>query len=37
MVFDYNCRIRHNPDRQLEEIINRHCFKQLDAFNAKKK
>ena len=37
MVFDYNCRIRHNPDRPLEEIINRHCFKQLDAFNAKKK
>ena len=37
MVFDYNCRIHHNPDRPLEEIINRHCFKQLDAFNAKKK
>ena len=37
MVFDYKCRIRHNPDRPLEEIINRHCFKQLDAFNAKKK
>ncbi len=37
MVFDYNCRIRHNPDRELEEIINRHCFKQLDAFNAKEK
>ena len=37
MVFDYNCHIRHNPDCPLEEIINRHCFKQLDAFNAKKK
>ena len=27
-----NIRIRNNPDRELEEIINRHCFKQLDAF-----
>ena len=32
MIFDYNCRIRKNPDRRLEEIINRHCFKQLDEF-----
>lgn len=32
MVFDYECSIRHNPDRALEEIIDRHCFKQLDAF-----
>ena len=32
MIFDYNCRIRNNPDRKLEEIINRHCFKQLDEF-----
>lgn len=32
MIFDYDCRIRNNPDRELEEIINRHCFKQLDAF-----
>ena len=32
MIFDYNCRIRHNPDRQLEEIIDRHCFQQLDEF-----
>ena len=32
MVFDYRCFIRNNPDRELEDIINRHCFKQLDAF-----
>ena len=29
--------VRHNHDRRLEEIINRHCFKQLDEFNSKKK
>ena len=28
--------LRHNHDRKLEEIINRHCFKQLDAFRARK-
>ena len=27
--------IRNNYDRQLEEIITRHCFKQLDEFNKK--
>ena len=27
-------RIRHNHDRRLEDIINRHCFKQLDAWFA---
>ena len=27
--------IHHNHDRRLEEIINRHCFKQLDEFNKK--
>ena len=32
MIFDYNCRIRNNPDRKLEEIINKHCFRQLDEF-----
>ena len=32
MVFDHNCLIRHNPDRELEQIIDRHCFRQLDAF-----
>ena len=26
----------HNHDRRLEEIINRHCFKQLDEFNKNK-
>jgi para-nitrobenzyl esterase len=35
MIFDYNCRIRNNPDRKLEEIINKHCFKQLDEFRKK--
>jgi para-nitrobenzyl esterase len=33
MVFNHRCYIRNNPDRALEQIINRHCFKQLDAFN----
>ena len=28
-------RIRNNPDRELSEIINRHCFKQLDEFRKK--
>ena len=28
--------LRHNHDRKLEEIINRHCFKQLDEFNKRK-
>ena len=32
MVFDYQCGIRNNPDRELEAIIDRHCFKQLDEF-----
>ena len=35
MVFDYDCRILNNPDRKLQQIINRHCFKQLDEFNSK--
>ncbi|MBR5747708.1 MAG: carboxylesterase/lipase family protein [Prevotella sp.] len=29
--------LHHNYDRRLEEIINRHCFKQLDEFNQKHK
>ncbi|MCR4603171.1 MAG: carboxylesterase family protein [Prevotella sp.] len=33
MIFDYNSTIRNNPDRQLQQIINRHCFRQLDEFN----
>ena len=32
MVFDYDCLIRNNPDRELQQIINRHCFRQLDEF-----
>lgn len=36
MIFDYECEIRNNPDRALEEIINKCCFRQLDEFNAKK-
>lgn len=32
MIFDYNCHIRNNPDRRLQQIINKHCFKQLDEF-----
>ena len=32
MIFDYNCRIRNNPDRRLEQIIDWHCFRQLDEF-----
>ena len=32
MIFDYNCRIRNNPDRHLQQIIDKHCFKQLDEF-----
>lgn len=32
MVFDHRCYICNNLDRKLEEIINRHCFTQLDQF-----
>ena len=35
MVFDYLCAIRNNPDRRLAEIIDKHCFQQLDDFRAK--
>ena len=37
MVFNHRCYIRNNPDRELEEIINRHCFKQLDEFRKSSK
>ena len=37
MVFTHRCYIRNNPDRELEEIINRHCFRQLDEFNKSSK
>lgn len=36
MVFNYQCGISNNPDRELEAIIDRHCFKQLDEFRKKK-
>ena len=36
MVFNHDCFIRNNPDRDLEQIIDRHCFKQLDEFRKKK-
>lgn len=32
MIFDYQCSVRNNPDRKLQQIINKHCFKQLDEF-----
>ena len=35
MIFDYNCYLRHNPDRKLEEIIDDCCFQQLKEFRAK--
>ena len=35
MVFDHQCTIRNNPDRRLEEIIDKHCFQQLDDFRAR--
>jgi para-nitrobenzyl esterase len=35
MVFDHQCAIRNNPDRRLAEIIDKHCFQQLDDFRAK--
>ena len=35
MEFNYQCVLRHNHDRKLEEIIDKHCFQQLDDFRAK--
>lgn len=32
MIFDDTCSVRSNPDRELQQIINAHCFKQLDSF-----
>jgi hypothetical protein len=37
MVFDHQCELRHNHDRKLAEIIDMHCFQQLDDFRAKQK
>ena len=36
MLFGDSCYIRHNPDRDLQQIINRHCFRQLDEFQKRK-
>lgn len=36
MFFDHDCYVRNNHDRGLQEIIDRHCFKQLDEFRQKK-
>ena len=35
MVFDHSCYTTNNHDRRLQEIIDRHCFKQLDEFRKK--
>ncbi len=35
MILDHSCYIANNHDRRLQEIINRHCFKQLDEFRQK--
>ena len=32
MEFNHQINLRHNHDRQLEAIINKHCFQQLDDF-----
>jgi para-nitrobenzyl esterase len=34
MIFDHQCTVRHNPDRHLAEVIDKHCFQQLDDFRA---
>ena len=33
-IFDHQCSVRNNPDRDLQKIQNECCFKQLDAFRA---
>ena len=35
MEFNHQCVIRHNHDRRLAEIIDKHCFQQLDDFRAR--
>ena len=37
LVFDYECKIVHNHDRELNQIIDAHCFKQLEEFKEKNK
>lgn len=32
MFFNHDCEVRNNPDRELQTIINEHCFEQLDNF-----
>jgi para-nitrobenzyl esterase len=32
MDFNHQCQIRHNHDRKLAELIDKHCFQQLDEF-----
>lgn len=32
MIFDHKCKVRKNPDRPLEQLIDKHCFKQLEEF-----
>ena len=32
MEFNHQCQIRHNHDRKLAELIDKHCFQQLDEF-----
>ena len=34
MDFNYQCTIRNNHDRRLAQIIDKHCFQQLDDFRA---
>lgn len=33
MILDYECVLKNNYDRKLADIINKHCFRQLDEFN----
>lgn len=35
-VFDYECSVKNNFDRRLQEIVNECCFRQLDEFRASK-
>lgn len=34
MIFNHECTVRNNFDRNLENIINSNCFKKLDSFRA---
>ena len=37
MVFGDSCYLRNNPDRELQQIIDKHCFLQLDEFRQDQK